>query len=39
MDDELIGFFFKFTNEITTQFNTNITGVNEIFLTKKILTK
>lgn len=31
MDDELIGFFFKFTSNITDQLHTNLTGVHEVF--------
>ena len=31
MDDELIGFIFKFTNCIYGELNTNITGLHEVF--------
>lgn len=36
MDDELIGFFFKFTSNIAEQMQTNITGVHEVFLQQKL---
>ncbi len=31
MDDELIGFIFKFTSTITNELHTNLTGVHEVF--------
>jgi hypothetical protein len=31
MDDELIGYIYKFMNTIIIQMETNITGVNDIF--------
>lgn len=31
MDDELIGFIFKFTGNITDDLHTNLTGIHEVF--------
>ena len=31
MDDELIGYIYKFGSNITNQLHTNITGVHEVF--------
>ena len=36
MDDEFIGYVFKFTSTITDYLNTNITGVHEIFTSNNI---
>lgn len=31
MDDELIGYIFRFVSNITDNMHTNITGVHEVF--------
>lgn len=32
MDDELIGYIYKFVNSMIDQLHTNITGIHEIFM-------
>lgn len=33
MDDELIGYIYRFVSQITDCLNTNITGIHEVFRT------
>lgn len=36
MDDEFIGYIYRFSNNITDCLNTNITGVHEVFTSNHI---
>ena len=36
MDDELIGYIYRFSSSITDSFHTNLTGVHEVFYSNHI---